>query len=49
MSVAKKCRGRLFQEAWTESFGVTERIVKALCILCAEISVIVYFFYDKRC
>jgi len=49
MSVAKKCSGILFQQAWTESFGVIERIMKALCILCAEISVFVYFFYDKRC
>jgi len=44
MSVAKKrYSGRSFQEAWTESFGVIERIGKALCIICAESSVIVYF------
>jgi len=50
MCVAKtRCSGRSFQEAWTESFGVIERIGKALCILSAESSVIVHFVNDKRC
>ncbi|XP_070599696.1 general transcription factor II-I repeat domain-containing protein 2A-like [Erythrolamprus reginae] len=36
MSVAKTDSGRLFQEAWTESFGVIKHNGKALCILCNE-------------
>ena len=38
--LAKKCRSiedvRVFQNYWTEKFGVIEKDNKALCIFCLE-------------